>query len=183
MYDVVALQHLISLIVLFVAAVTDVRKGLIYNWLTLPAIVVGLLLSIWQSGWAGLGMSFLGLLVGGGVLFIPFFFGVMGGGDVKLMAAIGALMGVEFVSETLLASILVGGLTGLGLMIVRGKLKPTLKWYVACLKALWKTMMYKGIAFISPKSPEVGTAPFGVSILIGAFFAYYFDIISYVRPW
>ncbi len=182
MYDAMALQHIIALIALLVAAVTDIRKGLIYNWLTLPAIVVGLLLSTWQGGWSGLGVSFLGILVGGGVLFMPFCFGVMGGGDVKLMAAIGALLGVEFVSETLLASILIGGLTGFGLMIVRGKLKPTLKWYMGCLKAFWRTMMYKGIVFILPKSPEVGTAPFGVSILVGAVFAYYFDLLSYVLP-
>ncbi len=175
------LQHFIVLAVLLAAVATDVRKGLIYNWLTIPATIVGLLLAVFQSGWSGLGLSLLGILIGGGGLFLPFFFGIMGGGDVKLMAAVGALMGPGFVGETLFASILAGGVVGLGLMIVRGKLKPTLSWYTGCLKAFWGHVIYKGVAITLPKSPEVGTAPFGVNIFIGALVAHYFDVLECFR--
>ncbi len=163
------------------AVATDIRKGLIYNWLTVPAIFAGLLLAVWQSGWAGLGLSLLGMLIGGGGLFLPFYWRMMGGGDVKLMAAVGALMGPCFVGETLLASILVGGVMGFGLMIVRGKLKPTLVWYAGCLKAFWCSAFYKGLSLILPRSPEVGTAPFGINIFIGALCAEFFDVLAWVR--
>jgi prepilin peptidase CpaA len=180
MLSIVVLRNYILLTVVIVSAVTDVRKGLIYNWLTLPAIVVGLVISTWQSGWIGFAMSFLGILIGGGALFIPFCFGIMGGGDVKLMAAIGAFMGPRFVSEALLVSIMAGGIIGFGLMIVRGKLKPTLVWYMGCLKSIGRALIYRGIVFAFPQSPEVGTAPFAVSILIGCIISHYFSVLSCV---
>lgn len=180
---IVALQYSIVLVLVMVAAFTDVWKGLIYNWLTLPAIVIGLGLSVYQNGWAGAVASFFGILIGGGTLFIPFSFGVMGGGDVKLMAAIGALMGPLFTVETLIVSILVGGCTGMVLMIARGKLLPTLTWYLGCLKTFARVIFFKGTVFSLPKSPEVGTAPFGVSILVGAGVAFYYDVLACIRLW
>lgn len=180
--QIVALQQSILLLLVLVAALTDVWKGLIYNWLTLPVILIGLVLATYQGGWAGTAASIFGVFIGGGLLFIPFIFGAMGGGDVKLMAAIGALMGPYFTLETLVVSILAGGCMGLVLMIARGKLLPTLKWYTGCLKAFFMVISYKGTAFSLPKSPEVGTAPFGVSILIGAAVAFRYDVLAYVWP-
>jgi prepilin peptidase CpaA len=183
MKNVVVLQNLLLLTAVIIAAATDVRKGLVYNWLTIPGIFAGLAISAWQGGWAGLGLSFLGILVGGGALFLLFYFEIMGGGDVKLMAVIGALMGPSFVIETLLVSIMAGGVIGFCLMIIRGKLKPTLVWYVECLKAIGRAVLYKGIALTFPKNPEVGTAPFAVSILIGVVLVRYFDVLGFVRFW
>jgi prepilin peptidase CpaA len=171
-------QAYITLAVAAVAAATDVRKGLVYNWLTLPAILLGIGLSIFQEGWTGLGLSILGMVLGGGALLIPFCLGGMGGGDVKLMAAIGAIMGPLFVGETLLVSILAGGIMALGLMIIRGKLIPTLIWYGGCLKTIGRTLLYQGTALTFPKSPEAGTAPFAVSIFIGVVVSHYFNVLS-----
>ena len=99
------------------------------------------------------------------------------------MAAIGALMGPHFALETVVVSILAGGCMGVVLMIARGKLLPTLKWYLGCLKAFFMVIFYKGTAFSLPKSPEVGTAPFAVSILIGTAVAFRYDVLAYVRYW
>lgn len=178
-HNIAVFQTFFSFTVVAIAAATDVWKGLIYNWLTLPAMIVGLALAAWHQGWTGLGLSILGILIGGGVLFIPFFLGGMGGGDVKLMAAIGAVMGPWFVSKTLVASILAGGVMCFTLIIIRGSLKATIVWYVKSLNAIFKTLLYRGVVLNFPESPKAGTAPFGVSICIGVVVAYYCDVLHW----
>jgi len=79
--------------VLIVAAVTDLRSGRIYNKLVYPAIIAGLVLGLLDGGWPGLWDHALGAGVAFGILFFCYVLGGMGGGDVKLMAAVGALGG------------------------------------------------------------------------------------------
>ena len=91
------------------AVVTDLRCRRIPNALTVPAFVAGILLNGWLQGSDGLlnraagGVLVLGLLV-------PLFLvRGMGAGDVKLMAAIGALKGPEFVFFTCAWASIFGG--------------------------------------------------------------------------
>ncbi|PLX18362.1 MAG: prepilin peptidase [Candidatus Muiribacterium halophilum] len=65
----------------------------------------------------------LGMLAGGGILFLISFFsgGGMGGGDIKLMAGIGALFGLRFTLVVMLFSFLIGALMGIILIITRIK--------------------------------------------------------------
>lgn len=94
---------------LLMMSVTDLETGLIPDWLSLPGIGLGLAVSavfpalhereIW---YLGLGQSFLGAAVGGGLLIIVAIIGdwmfkkeSMGGGDVKLLAFIGAFLGAQ----------------------------------------------------------------------------------------
>src|SRR3954447_22625979 len=98
----------ITLILLVTAtALFDLRSGKIPNALTYPACIFGLGLSIAEGGGLGLTNSLAGLAVG----FLPFFVlylsGGLGGGDVKLMAAVGALMGFPFSLNALITSVLV----------------------------------------------------------------------------
>src|SRR5689334_25373682 len=95
-----------------VATYTDLRDGKIYNKLTFPCIILGFLLNTvfgglsgsWQSA-CGVGVS---LLVAVALAFCvgPAF----GGGDLKLLAAVGALRGPEFVLWAMFFSALAGGL-------------------------------------------------------------------------
>ena len=80
-------------LVCVIAAATDICKFKVHNALTLPALCSGVLVSFWHGGLHGLAMSVLGAIVGLSLL-LPFFLvrGV-GGGDVKLLAAIGAWLG------------------------------------------------------------------------------------------
>ncbi len=99
-----------TLIVLAVATFTDLRRSRIPNWLVLPFLLVGIVISPWRhdwdgngqgfSGhslgpfsWHGLGQSFAGLGLGLLIYGFLFWLGGMGGGDVKLCAAIGAWIG------------------------------------------------------------------------------------------
>ena len=79
------------------AAVTDLRTQKIPNWLTVTGAVLGLLyhtLAGTQLGFVG---SLLGLLVGFSLLLLPFVLGGGGGGDVKLLAGLGAWVGWKLV--------------------------------------------------------------------------------------
>ena len=117
-----------TLIVLAVAMFTDLRTRRIPNWLVFPFLLAGIVVSPWrhdwggnsqsksigwhglgQFGWHGLGQSFAGL--GLGLLIFGFFFwlGGMGGGDVKLCAAIGAWIGPMQMFWALFYTSLAGG--------------------------------------------------------------------------
>jgi prepilin peptidase CpaA len=104
------------LLVLGLASLTDLRQRRIPNALTLPTIGLGLLLHLALFGLDGLRESAQGAGLGFVMLFGLFALGWMGAGDVKLMAAVGALQGVEFVFYAALWGAVFGGvfaLTGL----------------------------------------------------------------------
>jgi Flp pilus assembly protein protease CpaA len=91
-----SVSHVILWGALAAAVVTDVREHKVYNWLTVPAAAMGLIL-----GAAGGGHSFLNALAGFGaglglgLVFMVFF--RSGAGDAKLLIVIGALSGARFV--------------------------------------------------------------------------------------
>jgi prepilin peptidase CpaA len=75
------------------AAVIDMRSRRIPNWFTVPVCVAGLLFHTVTGGLPGLGMSLGGLATGFGILLVLWLIGGGGGGDVKLMGALGAWLG------------------------------------------------------------------------------------------
>src|SRR5579859_2753636 len=92
--------NLILVTVLAIAAVTDLRKRRIPNMLTFPALGFGILLNSAFAGVDGLKSSGEAALLAIAVLLPLYMFKGMGAGDVKLMAAIGALKGPEFLIYT-----------------------------------------------------------------------------------
>ncbi len=78
-----------------VAAVIDSRTRKVPNWLTVPAFAAGLLFHLITGGLAGLGNSLAGFAIGFGILFVLWLIGGGGGGDVKLMGALGAWVGFK----------------------------------------------------------------------------------------
>lgn len=104
-----ALHHLILAAILAAATVTDLRSRRIPNLLTFPAMLLGICLHATAQGWDGLLFSLSGLGLGLGVMLVPFLFGVMGAGDVKLMAAAGAFLGASAVLKAFLFTSLAGG--------------------------------------------------------------------------
>ncbi|ACB85886.1 A24 family peptidase [Natranaerobius thermophilus] len=107
------LIDLILIVVMALALYFDIKEFRIPNKITLSAIVIGLCSGLIGNGVSGLYTSFLGAIVGLALLLIPFFLGGMGAGDVKLLTAIGAIKGVEFVLYTAAAMAIIGGLIAL----------------------------------------------------------------------
>ncbi|CCH48690.1 A24 family peptidase [Pseudodesulfovibrio piezophilus] len=102
---------------LAIATVTDLKRQRIYNWLTFPLITTGLGAHTIHAGWDGLILSSSGFALGLFVMFIPFLLGMMGAGDVKLMAGIGAWLGVNTTFTAFLLTSIIGGIYALLVMI------------------------------------------------------------------
>lgn len=117
-YEASGFVTIAVMIAMFCAALyTDLTTGKIYNKLTLPAAGVGILANLIINGWHGLLMSLAGL---GLVLFLSLVFAPLagiGGGDRKLMMAVGALMGFQITIWAMLYSAIIGGVLSLAVMI------------------------------------------------------------------
>ena len=98
-----------AFVVAAVGAVKDVRGRTIPNWLTYSGLLMGLAVRASALGWAGLRAGLLGVLVGGGIFYLLFVVGGMGGGDVKLMAAVAAWAGKAETLRVLIAAAPSGG--------------------------------------------------------------------------
>lgn len=116
----------LTIVVGTIAFVTDIEHRIIPNALTLPAIEAGIILSLPAGRFAS---AVLGALVCGGAFMVIGIFGAgkLGGGDVKLAAAIGAILGLKAGAVALFLGVLAGALIGLAL-IASGR--ATLKSYI-----------------------------------------------------
>lgn len=102
------LAPLIALTVFLASCcVVDVRTRRVPNAISAPGIVTGVLLNWLYFGTPGIVTSALGIAVMVALLFVPFALGGIGGGDVKMMAAVGALIGPRLA--------LLGAAVGMGL--------------------------------------------------------------------
>lgn len=103
-------SQILLIAVLVIAVVTDVRYGKIKNWLTLPAIAIGPLVHYAEGGssYALYSLEAIGVMLLVSLVFIAF--GVFGGGDIKLLLAVGSLGGMALVRDSLLCTALAGGL-------------------------------------------------------------------------
>lgn len=103
----------VAVLVGIAAIVEDVARRQISNWIPALALVGGLAALTMERGWSGVASSLLGA-VGGFVVFLVFYLlGGMGGGDVKLMAGFGAVLGYEHLLEAALWTAGVGGMIAL----------------------------------------------------------------------
>jgi leader peptidase (prepilin peptidase) / N-methyltransferase len=120
---------------LIVISFIDLDVRIVPDVISLPGIVAGLLFSVIARYAVGDPTGFLpspfsavlGALIGGGFLLAlawayEFFTGVegMGGGDVKLLAMIGAFLGWPSIPFTLFAASLIGSIVGLAFMVTKG---------------------------------------------------------------
>ena len=92
------------------AIVDDLARRQISNWIPCSAFVAGLILQTVKGGWHGAGSALLGTVTGAAVFLIFYLLGGMGGGDVKLMAGFGAVLGARQLLEAALWTAGCGGL-------------------------------------------------------------------------
>jgi leader peptidase (prepilin peptidase) / N-methyltransferase len=108
------------LVALAVIIVLDIRTKVIPDAVTLPGIVYALAVAAFVKS-PSIGQALLGAVVGGGIVFLIAVIsrGAMGGGDIKLMAMLGAALGWEKVLAVLAFSQVAAALVALGLLIAR----------------------------------------------------------------
>lgn len=155
----------ITVVVLAIAVNYDLRFRRIPNWLTFPAMVAGLAFNTYVGGIPGLLFSLGGLLVGFGVFIAFYMFGGMGAGDVKLMAAIGSLLGPKDVAFAALYTAIAGGVYAILLMVAR---KSNRKALARCA-LMGKTLLFTGHCAYIPQGENEKTTPlcYGVAVAAG----------------
>lgn len=96
---------------------------------------------------------------------------MLGAGDIKLFSAIGSIMGVTFVLNTLIYSFLMGGVISLTLMLTRKNLKPRLLFLFAHIKGCILTQSIQPYPPFSEQS-DMSKFKFSYAIACGTIIAF-----------
>lgn len=108
------------------AAVYDLRYRRIPNWISLSGVVLGFGCNTLLFSSAGVRGAALGLLCAA-VVYVPLYLvRGMGAGDVKLMAAVGAIAGPKGWFEIFLATALIGGVASVAVIATNRRVQQTL---------------------------------------------------------
>ena len=153
-----------------IAAVTDLRCGKVFNWLTYPMILVGVFAHAVLGGWGGGSaldpkIGVLGSLLGilwCWPLFAAWMMGGIGGGDVKLQAGVGALAGWAFAMSVLFYGMIAAAVLALIVMIYRRRTKRT----------FGRVFRFLALAAVKarpadPAAPDSPTIPFAFAMCLG----------------
>jgi prepilin peptidase CpaA len=111
--------HSLMLAFTLAAVVCDIVRHRIYNALVYPGIVVAILANTLIPEARGWQDSLLGFGLCGGAMFVAFAFFDIGGGDVKLLAMMGAFLGLSQGIEAMLWTLVIGMVLGLAVLIWR----------------------------------------------------------------
>lgn len=134
---------------------TDIASRRVPNALTIPAVGVGVAAHALVGGLPGASAALLGGLVGLAVFLPVFALGGMGGGDVKLMAALGAWIGAGPVAWTALYGALAGGVMALAVGAAHGYLGQAL----ANIRGLFLFWAVQGVRPMPALTLEHGHGP------------------------
>lgn len=162
----------VLIVVLLAAAVYDVRYRRIPNWISVSGTLVGLALnSFLYLGAPGLIFALKGLGLGFGMYFLLYMVHAMGAGDVKLMAAVGSLVGWQDWFGIFLITAVLGGIMATVLMLMRRRLTTTF-WNVGYILG---EMGHGRAAYVTReeldvKSPKSFGLPHGAVIAVGTIF-------------
>lgn len=151
-------------VMLAIAVYVELKERRIPNWLTLSGMSLGLLIA-YLHGSLALFSSIGGLVIGFGFLFIFYVFGGVGGGDVKLMGAAGALMGSALIKPALVYTAFIGAFLAVMMVIWR---KDFWRRIAVGFKrmAFWRK---ENAAELEPPPPI--TVPYGMAIALGCLLA------------
>lgn len=150
--------------ILIISVFTDVRYGKILNAVTVPFAVFGLAINTVDKGWGGLLFSFEGLLLGLSVFFLSSLLGrILGAGDCKLFAAIGALQGPHFLIWVIAYSLLAGGLLALAVATWRG---AVVRSVVAVVRSVYMRFSFKTPMDITSTEKPM-RLPYALAICVG----------------
>lgn len=157
-----------TVVLLLISVYTDVRYRKIYNAVTVPFAVLGLALNIYARGWGGILFSLEGIALGLALFFASAFLGrILGAGDCKLFAAVGAFQGPQMLLWCILWGLVAGGVIAVIVALARGVLRPALTrvWQSLYMRAYHKMPMD-----ITASSEQM-RLPYALAICVGTLFA------------
>ncbi len=163
-------EILAACILLAIAAYIDWKEHRVPNWLNFSAILFGICFHSIMYGPQGLYFSLLGILVGFATLVVPYLLRGMGAGDVKLMMAVGAWVGVGATFQGFLWTVVVGAVMGISLMVYSRQLKERM---LTVALATVNLLKFNDLNYGSDENtPETILLPYGVPIAFG-FYTYF----------
>jgi prepilin peptidase CpaA len=156
---------------LLVAAVIDIKTGRIPNWLVFGGALYALVYNTMSPLYArdiGILFALGGLAVGLVSLLPAYLFRVMGAGDVKLMAMVGAFVGAWATVGAVLATLVAGGVLALALAMSSGRTVRLLRNVAAVSRGTIVTITtgIGGLAAVHD-GQSAGKMPYGVAIAVG----------------
>ncbi len=163
-----SLPILLASVFLLLAVGTDTARSKIPNLLTLPLLLAGLGYHVSRAGSAGLLESALGFLAGLGLLLIPYALGGMGGGDVKALAALGAVLGPSTIFQVFLYTGLIGGLLALLYWAFNGWQRRKTKEALSRFRTFLLTRDAKGLRQMPSEGKQTSVRfPYAVAMAFG----------------
>lgn len=121
---------------LAMAVFCDLSVRRIPNAVTFGMVIVALALHTWVGQWQGVMFSLAGLFAGL-LCFLPLYaFAAMGAGDVKLLTAVGAVVGAKVVFMAAVMTVIAGGVLALAYVTARGGLPAMVRRYVLMFRLL-----------------------------------------------
>lgn len=149
---------------LFLICASDTLFSKIPNLYNLLLLLFALGYHGYMKGMGGLQFALLGLLVGMALFLIPFIMGGMGAGDVKALAALGALLGPAAIFQVFIYTGILGGLLGLLQCFFSQQIREKLMQWLRCL--------FAGLVSAPPVQNSHGKSlrfPFAAAIAFGYF--------------
>jgi prepilin peptidase CpaA len=156
--------NLLLILLIIICFMTDILWRKIYNAVLFPIMGLAFVIHFIEGGLGQLTSGLLGFVVGLSILFIPYMLGGMGGGDVKLLAVIGALKGFQFVLITSVYMALIGGLIALVMMVIQGGAWHKIKKMAFVFGGLRMGIAPSGVE----QTSAAGAYPYGIAITGGA---------------
>ncbi|MCU1271824.1 MAG: putative prepilin peptidase transrane protein [Acidobacteriaceae bacterium] len=158
------------------AGITDLRWQKIPNWLTYPAVPIAILLHWMIAGNHAALLSLAGAALGLGIL-LPFvLLGGLGGGDWKLVGALGFFFGPQRLVPILLLTLMINGIMAIALILWKRRLGQTFRNLGHMTVALFR-FRSPGAEELTIDNPETAKVPFGIAAAIA--------VLLYVaaQPW
>jgi len=161
----VSARTLLIVIVGLAGVVEDVSRRRISNWTSGGAVVAGLIVHFVQKGWSGVLHSLFGAVIGFSVFLVFYLLGGMGGGDVKLMAGFGALLGDGRILPASLLAAMAGGVMAVIYLTVQATARR------------WKARSGKAVPATAASGEKSGESiPYAPAITAGAWLALVFEM-------
>jgi prepilin peptidase CpaA len=154
---------IIACIYISIAFYTDIRWMIIPNWLTLSAAIVGIMVQTLLHHWAGLTTSILGLIVCFVITLGLYAIKGIGAGDVKGIAALGAIMGLQFTLYVLAIAFIYAGIVGVFILAFRGTIPQLIRHWWGSIICYWVTSQRQHIRLIA--THQVHSFPFMIAVL------------------
>ncbi len=151
------------------ASVVDYRERRVPNWLNAALGAMGVAAQACYFGAEGVVAAFFGMLVGFGMLIVPWLMHGMGAGDVKLMAAIGAWFGPWLTLLGCALGMLIGGAIAVIMILVTGKLaEAKANLGVILVKCTGAKTAFSEFGSTKSFGSSTTLLPYGIPLTIGS---------------